>query len=77
MDEIENSEVTGTADVAPESAAVTVDCARCLFRESHCARCVVSVVVAGSRPLRWNREEVRAIGLLADAGMVPPLRHAA
>ncbi len=75
------NEVERTHDAVDEteqdSAAVTVDCGRCLFRDRDCVNCVVSVVVDAPRPLRWSSDELRAISLLADAGMVPSLRHVA
>lgn len=64
-------------DAVCDSAAVIVDCARCVFREKKCSDCVVSVVVDTARPLHWTAEELRAVNLLADAGMVPPLHHVA
>ncbi len=58
-----------------------IDCGRCEMRGTGCHDCVVTVFeprnVAGfsaAAPGYLGEEEVRALGVLADAGMVPPLR---
>jgi hypothetical protein len=42
-----------------------------------CADCVVTHLLAPARrePLRFDDDELRVVRLLADAGMVPTLRH--
>ncbi|EHK85059.1 hypothetical protein ACWGRK_10720 [Saccharomonospora azurea] len=88
MNEVRVSEDDSEADLeaGAEAAAgeshryaggITVDCDSCLFRARECDNCVVSVVVEAASPLCFGSEELRAVSLLADAGMVPPLRYAA
>lgn len=58
---------------APES--VTIDCDRCTLRGIGCGDCVVTVLLGGPPfgvPL--DDDERRAIDVLSDAGLVPPLR---
>lgn len=58
------------------SDSVVVDCDRCLVRSpSACADCVVTVLL-GSPPagIELDAQELAALGALADAGCVPPLR---
>jgi hypothetical protein len=48
------------------------DCDRCELRDIACADCVITALPggqAGLGPAEW-----RALRVLADAGMVPPLR---
>jgi hypothetical protein len=49
-----------------------VDCDRCALRDIACAECVITVLLDGQAGL--GREELRALRVLADAGLVPPLR---
>lgn len=67
---------TAGAGSAPSgSEAVTIDCDRCAVRGIGCADCVVTVLLGGPPygvPL--DAAEQRAIDVLADAGLVPPLR---
>jgi hypothetical protein len=58
-----------------------IDCGRCEMRGTGCHDCVVTVL--GSRSTAGvpataagylGEEEVKALGVLAAAGMVPPLR---
>jgi hypothetical protein len=62
-----------------EPASRTIDCDDCVMRAtSACHDCVVSFVV-GREPgtaLVIDAAEVRAVRMLADAGLVPELRHA-
>jgi len=58
-----------------------IDCGRCEMRGSGCQDCVVAVLgprnVAGfpaRAPGYLGEAEVTALGVLAAAGMVPPLR---
>jgi len=61
---------------APAPAdSVTIDCDRCSLRGIGCGDCVVTVLLGGPPygvPL--DDAERRAIDVLADAGLVPPLR---
>ncbi|CAM2849445.1 hypothetical protein SAXI111661_04645 [Saccharomonospora xinjiangensis] len=79
MNEVEKSggTVEAVGGAGRDSAVVTIDCRRCVFRDRDCANCVVSVVVDAEGPMHWSSEELRAISLLAEGGMVPSLRHAA
>ena len=52
-----------------------IDCDRCAVRGLACGDCVVTVLL--SRPpsgVQLDEEERVAIGVLADSGLVPPLR---
>jgi hypothetical protein len=54
---------------------VLIDCDRCAVRGLACQDCVVTVLL--SRPptgLQLDEDERVAIGVLADSGLVPPLR---
>ena len=60
-----------------------IDCRRCEMRGVGCQDCVVSVLeprnVAGfsaAAPSHLGEAELRALSVLAAAGMVPPLRFA-
>ncbi len=57
------------------SLPLLVDCAGCQVRGPACDDCVVSVLL-GPVPerLRLDADEVSALGALAGAGLVPPLR---
>jgi hypothetical protein len=50
-----------------------IDCGVCTMRNIACDDCVVSVLLGGP-PVDWEDEEQRAIGVLAESGLVPPLR---
>lgn len=52
-----------------------IDCDRCEMRDVACGDCVVSVLL-GPPELRpgFDAEERAALGVLADSGLVPPLR---
>ena len=58
-----------------------IDCGRCEMRDTGCQDCVVTALqprnVASfsvAAPGYLGEAEVRALGVLAAAGMVPPLR---
>jgi hypothetical protein len=60
---------------------MVIDCGRCAMRGAGCQDCVVAVLSPASVtgyvpqvPDYLDEAEVRALGVLADAGMVPPLR---
>lgn len=61
---------------------VLIDCATCTARDIACEECVVSVLLgtpalpATGQPYAavLDEQERAAIGVLADAGLVPPLR---
>lgn len=50
-----------------------IDCDRCEMRGLACSDCVVSVLL-GPIDTELGGEERQALGVLADAGLVPPLR---
>jgi hypothetical protein len=60
---------------------MTIDCGRCEMRGKGCQDCVITVLVprdaAGfpaDAPGYLGEAELKALGVLADAGLVPPLR---
>jgi hypothetical protein len=59
-----------------EEAAMIIDCDRCRMRDIACADCVVSVLLGppGAAVEGFDSEERAALGVLADSGLVPPLR---
>jgi hypothetical protein len=50
-----------------------VDCHTCVMHDLACGDCVVSVLL-GSPPAELAAPEVAALAVLADSGLVPPLR---
>jgi hypothetical protein len=53
---------------------MTIDCGRCETRGNGCQDCVISVLEPTNVTSYLGEAEVRALGVLADAGLVPPLR---
>jgi hypothetical protein len=60
---------------------VEIDCGRCEMRGTGCRDCVVTALeprnaagFSAQAPGYLGEAEVKALGVLADAGMVPPLR---
>ena len=60
---------------------MTIDCGRCEMRGTGCGDCVITVLgprnavaAAAAASGHLGEEEVKALGVLAAAGMVPPLR---
>jgi hypothetical protein len=52
-----------------------IDCETCVARNSACGDCVISVLLGGPpAPIELDDDERAAIGSLAEAGLVPPLR---
>ena len=49
-----------------------IDCDSCAVRGDACGDCVVAVLLGA--PPELGADEERAIGVLAEAGLVPPLR---
>lgn len=61
-------------DLEPRSAdPVAIDCDSCDVRGLACGDCVVTVLL-GAPPAWLDEEEQRAIGVLAESGLIPPLR---
>jgi hypothetical protein len=53
---------------------MTVECERCEVRGLACGNCAATFIVAEEPDL--GPAEVRALTVLANAGMIPPLRYA-
>jgi hypothetical protein len=60
---------------------MTIDCGRCEMRGPGCQDCVITVLgprnaagLSSAAPAYLGEAEVKALGVLAAAGMVPPLR---
>lgn len=51
-----------------------IDCDTCLVRGLHCHDCVVTVLLGPPPELSFDDDQERALGVLADSGLVPPLR---
>jgi hypothetical protein len=49
-----------------------IDCDTCVVRGDACGDCVIAVLLGA--PPELQADEQRALGVLADAGLVPPLR---
>ena len=58
------------------SGALTIDCASCTVRPVACGDCVVSFLLGGvpGDDGGLDATEVAALAVLADSGLVPPLR---
>jgi hypothetical protein len=60
---------------AAESDPLLIDCDRCSVRGSGCGDCVVTFLLGGPPSgVVLDDAERRAIDVLANAGLVPPLR---
>ena len=51
-----------------------IDCDTCEVRGLHCHDCVVTVLLGPPPELTLDDDECRALDVLADSGLVPPLR---
>lgn len=52
-----------------------IDCETCRMRDVACHDCVVTVLLDRSNTsVDFDEDEHRAVGALADQGLVPPLR---
>lgn len=51
-----------------------VDCSTCQVRGLACTDCVVSVLLGPTEEVAFDSEETRALAVLAEGGLVPPLR---
>jgi len=61
-----------------QPCSTVISCDDCALREtSACGDCVVTFVLKNdaSRPIRFSSPELRAVSMLADAGLVPSLKH--
>lgn len=60
-----------------EENAVIIDCERCTARGDGCGDCVVTVLLgAPPQGVELGSQERTALAVLADSGLVPPLRLA-
>jgi hypothetical protein len=60
---------------AGEHEPVVVDCDRCSVRGTGCGDCVVTVLLGGPPyGVALDDDERQALDVLAEAGLVPPLR---
>ena len=51
-----------------------IDCGRCETRGNRCQDCVITVLGPPNVAGYLGEAEMRALAVLADAGLVPPLR---
>lgn len=54
--------------------SVTIDCDTCVVRGLACHDCVVTVLLGPPPEHGFDDLEAHALGVLADSGLVPPLR---
>lgn len=54
--------------------SVTIDCDTCVVRGPACHDCVVTVLLGPPPELGFDDDEARALNVLAESGLVPPLR---
>jgi len=52
----------------------TIDCDTCVARPLACHDCVVTVLLGPPPELVFDDDEERALAVLAQGGLVPPLR---
>jgi hypothetical protein len=50
-----------------------IDCGRCVMGETRCRDCAIAVTETRNVTARLGQAELQALGVLADAGLVPPL----
>jgi hypothetical protein len=53
---------------------VLIDCETCVVRGDGCADCVVTALLGPLPVAELGQESVTALAVLAEAGMLPPLR---
>lgn len=52
-----------------------IDCDDCVVRSrAACADCVVTAMIGPPGEVGLDADEVRALGVLSESGLVPPLR---
>jgi hypothetical protein len=76
------SVVAGTVFLEPTTTgnegecvmSVRIDCDTCLVRGPACQDCVVTVLLGPPPELSFDAEEQQALEVLANSGLVPPLR---
>ena len=52
-----------------------IDCDRCDMRDIACDDCVINVLLGAPPEVELADETTQALRVLADGGLVPPLRH--
>lgn len=57
-----------------EEVGVIIDCDQCEMRDVACDDCVVTALLGAGAGDDLGGETVDALGVLADGGLVPPLR---
>lgn len=55
-------------------ADLVIDCDSCEAKPLACSGCVVSFMLGTSQGAELAAEDVRVLDVLADSGLVPPLR---
>ena len=50
-----------------------IDCGRCAMSDTLCRDCAIAVTETRNVTAQLGRAELRALRVLADAGLVPPL----
>src|SRR5262245_47541348 len=74
-DSVQSAWVTDRIPVGASDDATVIDCDRCTVRGIGCGDCVVTVLLGGPpEGVELDEVEQRALSVLADAGLVPPLR---
>jgi hypothetical protein len=53
---------------------MTIDCGRCEMRGIGCRDCAIALIETRNVTGYLPEAELRALGVLADAGLVPPVR---
>jgi len=51
-----------------------IDCGTCVVRGLSCHDCVVTVLLGPPPELSFDHDEQQALAVLADSGLIPPLR---
>jgi hypothetical protein len=72
-----SSPLSSPLSVVPVTVAdmsTRIDCDTCEVRGLHCHDCVVTVLLGPPPELTFDDDEQRALDVLADSGLVPPLR---
>lgn len=54
-----------------------INCESCKMRDLACGDCVVSFILDNPSPAQINRDQAVAMEVLAENGLVPPLRFVA
>ena len=52
---------------------IKIDCNSCVMKDISCHDCVVTFLL--DQPQILDKQEIKAFQILADSGLVPPLRH--